>query len=67
MEQVDFEFVDEATWEVFEGYRKIQVLRNVVDTLDGNKVELYFQQMSISPLCMTTMKDIEHEHTTKLP
>ena len=39
----------------------------VVETPDGNKVELYYQQVTLSPLCMSSLKDIESERITKLP
>jgi hypothetical protein len=42
------------------------VKRFVVDTLDGQKVELYFQSLTIVPLWNNLLKDVEQERITKL-
>lgn len=40
--------------------------RFVVETLDGQKVELYFQSLTIVPLWNNLLKDVEQERITKL-
>jgi len=49
-----------------EHYDNIEVLRYVVDTPDGQKVELYYQTIKFVPLWNNLLKDVEQERISKL-
>jgi hypothetical protein len=44
-EQKDYIFCNPWMWEVFEPYSGHAIKRNVKETIDGKKVELYFKQV----------------------
>lgn len=58
-EHKDYEFVGADGWAVLERYDNIEVVRFVVDTPDGQKVELYYQSLAIVPLWNNLLKDVE--------
>lgn len=58
-EHKDYEFVGADGWVVLERYDNIEVVRFVVDTPDGQKVELYYQSLAIVPLWNNLLKDVE--------
>lgn len=66
MENRDYEFVDAETWAVLGNYERKPVLRWVVSGKEGKKVELYLQSVSVIPLSMGILKDVENERITKL-
>ena len=67
IEHKDYEFITEDAWKVFkQNYDNIEVERFVVDTLDGQKVEIYYQNITIIPLWNNLLKDVEQERITKL-
>lgn len=47
-------------------YDNIEVKRWVVDTLDGQKVEMYYQSVNFIPLWNNLLKDVEQERVSKL-
>ena len=56
-EHKDYEFVNEEGWQVLKRYDNYEVKRWVVDTFDGQKVELYYQQLKLIPLWNNLLKD----------
>ena len=66
VEHRDYEFMSEAGWETLERYDSTEVKRWVVDTPDGQKVEIYYQTIKVIPLWNNLLKDVEQERITKL-
>lgn len=63
----DFEFLDIDTWKIIKrAYQCHSVKRKIEESPDGKIVEVYFQKVSLVPMAMTMLKDIEQERTTKL-
>lgn len=58
MENIDYVYVDKATWDILDDYGNIEIKRFVVDTNDGKKVELYYQKITVIPLTMENLKNI---------
>lgn len=66
-EHRDYEFISGAAWEdIFEHYDNVEVKRLVVDTPDGQKVELYYKTIKLIPLWNNLLKDVEQERISKL-
>jgi len=58
VENIDYVYVDKATWDILDDYGNIEIKRFVVDTNDGKKVELYYQKITVIPLTMENLKNI---------
>ncbi len=64
-EQKDYIFCNPWMWSIFESYSGHTIKRNVVETIDGKKVELYFKKIQFLVLFNDFLKDIERQRAQK--
>ena len=63
--EVDYLLVNKAIWDILKKRPNIEILRKLVETPDGKKVEVYLRRISAIPISNELLKDVEKESIKK--